>query len=626
MTRKKITAILFVLLFLVATTPISALESTDIVANDYVADHIIIQYVSQLPDAAINRLEDELQLTLERKLGRQGLGLYKIKKNQDLFKTIEKLNRHKDIAFAELDYKLYPIEATPYIFPNDYYNLLWGLENNNDIDIDAPEAWTMSKGTTDVIVAVIDTGIQITHKDLAGQFVAGYDFFENNTSVYDGTFDDHGTHVSGTIAAIENNGGVVGVAPHIKIMPLKFLGPDGGSTSDAIDAIYYAKANGADIINASWGGGGYSQALKTAIEEFGGPFVAAAGNSHQNTDRVAHYPSAYNSTNIISVAAVDQKGRLPRFSNYGLTTVDVGAPGVDIASTYPNATEDGFAYMSGTSMAAPHVSATLALMLSVDPSLTTSELIDVLYQTVEPLSSLADRTVTGGMINANNALLAISTPVVDTQPPLVIASDPIDGSTDIAIDKQLTITFSESVLPAINYDNITLDGSLPVAITPSINGQTLTLVADSNLDYLSSYTVTIPAGAVADGAGNLLEVPYAFTFTTADAPPITKDIVNVVSSVSPKDKARNVPIESLITINFNQEVILNPNHLIALIDKNGQAVPITIDFTGTSMTLTPQALLIKNMRYTIRCYEGALETQTGDLSQDFISVFTTIRK
>ncbi len=247
-------------------------------------------------------------------------------------------------------------------------------------------------------------------------------------------------------------------------MPLKFLGPDGGYTSDAIDAINFARDNGAHIINASWGGGGESEALKDAIKSFGGPFVAAAGNDRTDTDRFPHYPSSYTyddpaDDRIISVAAIDSKGRLARFSNYGDTTVDVGAPGVDIASTYP----DGYAYMGGTSMAAPHVAGIAALMLAEDNALSANELINILYDTSVPLTSLNGKTVTGGLVNANLALEALNDTTTNTAP-IVLIDSPTDGT---AVDSGTSLVFAGNATDVEDGDitdsltwNSSIDGSI----------------------------------------------------------------------------------------------------------------------------------------------------------------------
>jgi subtilisin family serine protease len=206
------------------------------------------------------------------------------------------------------------------------------------------------------VVAVIDDGVNFSHPELAGRAwtnpgevpnnnlddangyvddVNGWDFYNRDKTVHDSGVDAHGTHVSGTIAASVDGQGVVEVAPNVKIMALKFLGPEGGYTSDAILAIQYAKAEGAKISNNSWGGGSYDQALYDAINNSGSLFVAAAGNNGSNNDDYRFYPASYDLPNILSVAAVNNQGKLASFSNYGATSVDIAAPGVGILSAVP---------------------------------------------------------------------------------------------------------------------------------------------------------------------------------------------------------------------------------------------------------------------------------------------------
>ena len=311
---------------------------------------------------------------------------------------------------------------------------LWGLRNvgQNDgtegIDIDAIKAWNTSTGSPDVIVAVIDTGIRYTHQELSTQMwnnpdeIAGNGIDDDNDGYIDNVFgvdtvnfdgdpmDDngHGTHCAGTIGAAANDGHAhVGVAWEVSLMACKFLSGDGwGYTSGAINAIDFAVANGARVLSNSWGGGGYSQSLYDAIvraRDAGAIFIAAAGNSGLDTDSQPNYPSCYDVENIISVAAIDRNGFLASWSNYGRDTVDVGAPGVDIFSSSSDS-DSSYAYYSGTSMAAPHVSGIVALMLANNEELSSSEVKAQVISTSVALDSLAERTVSGGLVNANNAL------------------------------------------------------------------------------------------------------------------------------------------------------------------------------------------------------------------------------
>jgi subtilisin family serine protease len=229
--------------------------------------------------------------------------------------------------------------------------------------------------------------------------------FVNNTN---NPFDDngHGTHTAGTIGAVGNNGvGVVGVNWQVQIMALKFLDSSGqGSDLNAALAVEYAALHGARVSNNSYGGGSGGSVLANAITDAankGDVFVAAAGNSSQNTDVNPDYPSAYPNPNIIAVAAIGSDGNLASFSNYGPTTVDIGAPGVNVYSTLPN---QSYGFLSGTSMATPHVTGTVGLLLAEHPGWTYSQLIQQVLSSATPDSSLAGKTVTGGILNAAAAL------------------------------------------------------------------------------------------------------------------------------------------------------------------------------------------------------------------------------
>ena len=288
----------------------------------------------------------------------------------------------------------------------------WGLDQSTDVDINAPEAWGLAAGLASTIVAVLDTGIDLDHPDLMDQLwhdpatgESGWNFVANTADVQDDN--GHGTHVSGIIAASVGNGvGVAGVDGSARLMPLKIMGADGnGSLSAAVAAVYYAADHGARVINASWTSPVRSQALADAIRYAGGlgaVFVAAAGNASADDDVNPLYPAAEPLTNIISVAAVGRSGNLASFSNFGVTSVDIGAPGVGILSTLPG----GYGTLSGTSMATPMVSGVVALVLGQEPSLGAEQAIRRVLSTARPLDGLQGRTVTGGMVDAAAALAA----------------------------------------------------------------------------------------------------------------------------------------------------------------------------------------------------------------------------
>jgi thermitase len=343
---------------------------------------------------------------------------------------------------------------------------MWALNNTGqtggtiDADIDAPEEWTINAGSPVTVVAVIDEGIDINHPDLKANIytnaveaigikgvdddrngyvddVHGYDFLNNDASVYDpdpitGKGDEHGTHVAGTIAAVGNNGtGVTGVNWQAKVMPLKFLGPNGGYTSDAVEALDYAVKNGVKISNNSWGGGGKSQALQDAIaraDSAGHLFVAAAGNGGadgigDNNDVTPNYPASYPNPNIISVAATDSRDRLASFSNFGVNTVDLAAPGVSILSTLPGNTYGNY---SGTSMATPHVTGVAALLKTQNPTADDGVMKAQILQFAEMKTSLKNKVATGGRLNAYAALTQQVAP--DTTDPRITNVRPVPGS------------------------------------------------------------------------------------------------------------------------------------------------------------------------------------------------------
>jgi subtilisin family serine protease len=430
-----------------------------------------LKTLQTVADAAKALANPGLGLTVVRGLGLPGQLLVSATGNAA---TVQKyLQTNTFVKYAEANLKLF----SPQKLPNDprfVSGELWGLNNTGqsggtaDADIDAPEAWDISTGSSSIVVAVIDTGIQTDHPDLKDNIwtnpgelpgdgidndgngfvddVYGWDFFNNDSSVYDSPDDDHGTHCAGTIAGRGNNGiGVVGVTWMTKIMSLKFLGPGGGTTSGAIAAVNYAtmmKTRGVNIpiSSNSWGGGSFSQSLKDAIDAGGSSgilFVAAAGNSGRNNDATPHYPSSYDSACIVAVAATDRKDAMAGFSCYGVTSVDLGAPGVSVLSTVPVSSYDSY---NGTSMATPHVSGVAALAVSVDPTLTVSQLKDALLSSADKIPSLSGRTVTGGRLNARATLEFLN-------PSLKLLSVTPSGGVASPVST-VVATFSEQVMPA----------------------------------------------------------------------------------------------------------------------------------------------------------------------------------
>ncbi len=391
--------------------------------------------------------------------GLENIYLIKVEEDIDVEEAVEAYSDDPNVEYAEPNF-IMKINAVP----NDSnYSEMWGLHNTGqtggltDADIDAPEAWDIFTGDPGLVVGVIDTGVDYTHEDLAANMwvntaeqsgtpgvdddgngyiddIYGWDAHNDDGDPMDDH--NHGTHVSGTIGGAGNNNlGVTGVNWDVKIMALKFLSDQGsGSTSDAITCIEYLlemKSRGVNIrvTNNSWGSNNSSSALEDAIralEENGVLFIAAAGNSSCDTDSGAHFPSGYDVDNVISVAATNDTDNMAYFSNHGLNTVDVGAPGRYIMSTLIS---NEYGKFSGTSMAAPHVAGLAALVWGYSPALEYRDVIDIIYATVDPLPSLNGKTVTGGRINAHKALL--QDPAL--LPPTIYYISPAQGQTGINV-------------------------------------------------------------------------------------------------------------------------------------------------------------------------------------------------
>ncbi len=437
---------------------------------------------------------------------------------QTVEQVVERLSRDPAVEYAEPDRPLVPLTS------DTFFGSQWGLENDGrnggvaNVDVDATAAWQVTRGAPDVVVAVIDTGIQIDHPDLQANIwtnaaeangvagvdddhngyvddVHGWDFLNNDATIYDGDgTEHHGTHVAGIIAAVADNGrGVAGLAPNVKIMPLKFMGPTGsggtgGSTENAVKALDYAKRMGATVVNASFGVDVNSTALRQAIADAGLVVAAASGNAGQNVDGAGTklYPAAYTLTNIVSVTAVDRAGTLPSFSNYGATSVDVGAPGVDIGSTFPDATYP-YQTMSGTSMAAPFVAATAALVATADRTLSASSIASIITSTAVPLPALAGTTTTGGMVNAEAAVVVAAR--VPPEPRNVTGSR---GDGTVTVSWQPPVG---SPTPVTGYTVTLAGGGTTVTKSTAASVTTTTLGGLANgTTYTASVSATNSAG------------------------------------------------------------------------------------------------------------------------------------
>jgi subtilisin family serine protease len=428
---------------------------------------VVANSLNSNPDVSSFRGFDKIPSVVVIKL-KQGAQINTAKSPQDaekakaaeLDRQLTKLRSSGLFEYVEPNYIV-----RPHALPSDSAfadGTLWGLRNQGqnggvpNADINAVGAWQKTTGSSDVVVAVIDTGIRYTHTDLAANMWVNPDEIPANGIDDDnnGHIDDihginaipgiansgdpmdlngHGSHCAGTIGAVANGGGPnVGVAWNVRLMALKFLDPY-GEISDAITCIDYAIAKGAQIMSNSWGGGGYSNALADAIERAntaGILFVASAGNSESDTDLLPNFPASYPNSNVISVAALDRSDKLAGFSSYGQQSVDLGAPGVDIYSCSAQS-DTSYVSMNGTSMAAPHVSGTAALIKSHMPSAGVSELKQRLMASTRTVDDLEWKCVTGGALDAAAALSINSDGVLELA--LTTSPSPAFGGASLAV-------------------------------------------------------------------------------------------------------------------------------------------------------------------------------------------------
>lgn len=426
----------------------SPATSARVAVDEYVPNELIVKFKAGLDNsrkaealARVSGIISERVLTrmMERTGDREGIVV--VRTPAAVLDAMARLKGLPEIEYAEPNY-IYTYDAVS----NDpsYTNgSLWGMYGDatspaNQFGSQAGEAWAAGRtGSNTVIVGIIDEGVQVEHPDLKANMwvnpfdpvdgrdndgngyvddINGWDFDGNNNSVYDGgnkgSLDKHGTHVAGTIGGLGGNGtGVAGVSWQVKMISCKFLGRRGGTTTSAIKAVDYLTdlkiRHGIDLIasNNSWGGGGFSQALKDAIDRANAQsilFIAAAGNGGSDgvgddNDVTANYPSNYTSANVIAVASITNTGAKSGFSNYGATTVDLGAPGSSIYSTLPPAT---YGTYSGTSMATPHVTGGAVLRAAASTNRGANLKADILNAAV-PTASLSGKCVTGGRLNVS---------------------------------------------------------------------------------------------------------------------------------------------------------------------------------------------------------------------------------
>ena len=415
-------------------------------AAQAVPDELVVGYVSGASAAQRDRARGRASARLAQRVvaaagDRVEVELVRLPQGKSRSQAIAALQSDPAVSYAEPNYVMsHQATANDPIFAStNVAQDLWGMYGDastpsNAFGSQAAEAWGAEHtGSKSVYVGVIDEGIQFTHPELTGQVwtnsfdladgvdndgngyvddIHGWDFDGKNNTIYDGgtrgSLDDHGTHVSGTIGAKANNGqGVGGMNWDVTLISGKVLGRRGGTLANAVKAVDYftdlKTRHGLNIVatNNSWGGGGFSQALLDAITRANAAnilFVAAAGNSGTNNDTTASYPSNYNVANVIAVAAIDRTGALASFSQYGATTVDLGAPGVGVWST---TAYNGYSSYNGTSMATPHVTGAAALYAASHPGSSASQVKAAILSSAVPTTSLSGKTLTGGRLNVS---------------------------------------------------------------------------------------------------------------------------------------------------------------------------------------------------------------------------------
>jgi len=446
---------------ILGTTAAMAQGRPDLVAQslrdpgrEYVAGQMLVQFRRGVADvdkeAVLGRIgaaiADDVAMTGGRSDGKGDLHLVRLPFGLGVAAAMRGLENESAVDFAEPNW-VYRHQTTS----NDPYytnKSLWGMYGDatspaNQYGSQAGEAWAANHWNCSTVwVGIIDEGYMYTHEDLAANAgtnpgeipgngidddgngfvddVYGWDFDGNNNTVFDGVGDDHGTHVAGTIGAAGGNGkGVAGVCWSVKLINAKFLGSNGGTTANAIKAVDYMTdlktRHGLNLVatNNSWGGGGFSQGLADAITRAGTAnilFIAAAGNGGMdgvgdNNDTSPQYPSSYSNANIIAVASITSSGAKSGFSNYGATSVDIGAPGSGIYSTLPKRSKgqivSAYGSYSGTSMATPHVTGAAALYAASHQGATAADIKVAILGSAVPTPSLNGKVVSNGRLNVS---------------------------------------------------------------------------------------------------------------------------------------------------------------------------------------------------------------------------------
>lgn len=613
-------SIAFSLLFVAPVLAQTHSTSDFIQGKEVEANEVLVKYRKSTPQNNITRAEQDEDASADEEVDDAGVRLLH-SRSKSTATLVKDFSGRADVVYAEPNYVVHSTAV-----PNDpLFSQLWGLRNTGQsilgtsgtpgADISAPSAWDVSTGSRANVVAVVDTGIDYTHPDLAANVWSaptaftvkigartitcaagthGFNALNNTCDPLDNN--NHGSHVSGTIGAVGNNGvGVTGVNWTAVVMGAKFLDASGsGTTAGAVNAIEFtlqakqafANTAGANIrvLSNSWGGGSFSQTLLDEINKANSSnmlFVAAAGNSSADNDLNPFYPASFKAPNMVAVAATDNNDARAWFSNFGAASVHLGAPGVDVLSTTRSNT---YSYFSGTSMATPHVSGAAALVLSSCP-LDTASLKNNLLSNVDPISSLAGITVSGGRLNVNKAIRACSAPAIPDYAVSVaptsqsvlagssanysVSATPSGGFTG-------TVAFSVSGLPA----NTTASFSPALVITPGSS----TLAVNTTASTPSgSYPLTI--------TGTSGVVTHTVTATLVVSTPPPPDFSLTINPTSLTVPSTRNTASYAVTINrlngFGSAVDLSVNGLPAGTTASFSPNPVSGDTSTLTVTVGP---------------------------------------
>lgn len=579
----------------------------------YRCQEALVKFSRRLGPDEVQRLLDRNRAVILQAFPLTQLYLISFPQSQDTLPWITAFRKQLGVLIAAPNE-----EIQAQTLPDDPdFDLAWGLKNSGQtggvagIDIGIDSVWNTAQDGDGIIVAVIDTGIDYQHPDLAANIwtnpgeipgngidddgngyvddIHGYDFSNNDGDPTDDH--QHGTHVTGILGAVGNNGvGVSGVVWTARIMALKFLNQNAsGAVSNAIAAIEYALANGAQILNNSWGSSSYNAALQSAILEAdsqGALFVAAAGNQHRDIESSPFYPASFALPNVVTVASIDHDDKLSAFSNFGAFSVDLAAPGGAIFSTKPGNT---YGYISGTSMSTPYVAGAAALLWTEFPTLNHRQIRNLLLQGVEPRSYLAGRTVTGGMLDVASSVAIAQDP--SNQIPVA------NAGSDRSLELGEAVTLNGSASDADGDSPLSFDWEL---VTPpgsrsrfdAFFSQNPIFVPDMEGDYTASLVVSdslsqsVPDSVTITVAGGVIPLPQVLisgTFQTdgrnsqdlsdGAAAPTGSEV-----TLDGKDSSSIFPEELL----FNWEIVAKPSGSLSSLSATDKGFTRLIpDLAGT---------------------------------------------